>query len=82
MDSQDSKEAVQMSESSKSTNSRKRYTEVERKQLNEIAKKCKTEADMYRIVEEENLSEKFGRTKVAICKQIENKNDFFWAGRS
>lgn len=62
----------------KPKNHHKPYTAEELKQLEEIAKECKTKTIMHMIVQERKLSEKFGRTEVSICKKIEDINGFYW----
>lgn len=58
-------------------NKGKRYTEDERKELDKIASTLKTKKEMYEVAPE--ISERFGRTLPGICKQIENRNKWFWA---
>lgn len=55
----------------------KHYTKEEIEELDKISSTIKTKEEMYEVAGE--LAEKFRRTIPGICKQIEIRNNWFWA---
>ena len=60
-------------------NNGKRYTESEKRRLDEIAETLNTKAEMYERAAD--IATEFRRTEVAVCKQIEDRKGWFFRAR-
>ena len=60
-------------------NNGKRYTESEKRRLDEIAETLNTKAEMYERAAD--IATEFRRTEVAVCKQREDRKGWFFRAR-
>jgi hypothetical protein len=77
------KEMFIVTENVKPENHGKKWNEEDLRELRGFADKLQSKAEMYNSeVEIQKMADKFGRTLVAVYKQIETYRKWFWAEKN